>query len=56
MALVGRAVAVAAALLLLVPRAHYVTRIAGGRGAVRVMCEIILLAQNKLEEAKGLSI
>lgn len=36
--------------------AHYVTRIAGGRGAVRELCDIILLAQNKLEDAKGLSI
>ena len=35
---------------------HYVTRIAGGRGAVRELCDIILLAQNKLEDAKGLSI
>ncbi|HGM6861664.1 3-deoxy-manno-octulosonate-8-phosphatase KdsC [Serratia rubidaea] len=56
MAQVGLAVAVADAHPLLTPRAHYVTRIAGGRGAVRELCDIILLAQNKLEDAKGLSI
>ena len=54
MAQVGLAVAVADAHPLLTPRAHYVTRIAGGRGAVRELCDIILLAQNKLEDAKGL--
>ncbi len=56
MAQVGLAVAVADAHPLLTPRAHYVTRIAGGPGAVRELCDIILLAQNKLEDAKGLSI
>jgi 3-deoxy-D-manno-octulosonate 8-phosphate phosphatase (KDO 8-P phosphatase) len=56
MAQVGLAVAVADAHPLLTPRAHYVTRIAGGRGAGRELCDIILLAQNKLEDAKGLSI
>ncbi len=56
MAQVGLAVAVADAHPLLTPRADYVTRIAGGRGAVRELCDIILLAQGKLEEAKGQSI
>ncbi|MNJ73357.1 3-deoxy-D-manno-octulosonate 8-phosphate phosphatase KdsC [compost metagenome] len=56
MAEVGLAVAVADAHPLLLPRAHYVTRINGGRGAVRELCDLILLAQNKLEDAKGLSI
>ncbi|MBG6030036.1 3-deoxy-manno-octulosonate-8-phosphatase KdsC [Proteus hauseri] len=53
---VGLSVAVADAHPLLTPRAHYVTRIAGGRGAVRELCDLILLAQGQLEEAKGLSI
>jgi len=29
-------------------RAHYVTRLSGGRGAVRELCELILEAQGKL--------
>lgn len=53
---VGLSVAVADAHPLLTPRADYVTRIAGGRGAVRELCDLILLAQGRLEEAKGLSI
>ena len=53
---VGLSVAVADAHPLLIPRANYVTRIAGGRGAVREMCDLILLAQGRLDEAKGLSI
>lgn len=53
---VGLSVAVADAHPLLIPRANYVTRIAGGRGAVRELCDLILLAQGRLEEAKGLSI
>jgi 3-deoxy-D-manno-octulosonate 8-phosphate phosphatase (KDO 8-P phosphatase) len=56
MAKVGLSVAVADAHPLLLPRAHYTTRIGGGRGAVREVCDLILLAQDKLEEAKGLSI
>lgn len=56
MAKVGLAVAVADAHPSLIPRAHYVSRIAGGRGAVRELCDIILLAQNKLDDAQGLSI
>ncbi|AAM83744.1 3-deoxy-D-manno-octulosonate 8-phosphate phosphatase KdsC [Yersinia pestis] len=56
MAQVGLSVAVADAHPLLLPKAHYVTRIKGGRGAVREVCDLILLAQDKLEGATGLSI
>jgi 3-deoxy-D-manno-octulosonate 8-phosphate phosphatase (KDO 8-P phosphatase) len=56
MAKVGLSVAVSDAHPLLVPRADYVTHIAGGRGAVREVCDLLLLAQGKLDEAKGLSI
>ncbi|MDN6448972.1 MAG: 3-deoxy-D-manno-octulosonate 8-phosphate phosphatase, partial [Enterobacterales bacterium] len=41
---------------ILLQRAQYVTRIAGGRGAVRELCDLILQSQGKLDEAKGLSI
>ncbi|MBW7981636.1 3-deoxy-manno-octulosonate-8-phosphatase KdsC [Enterobacillus tribolii] len=57
---VGLPVAVADAHPLLLQRvaqrSGYVTRIAGGRGAVRELCDLILQAQGKLDEAKGLSI
>ena len=53
---VGLSVAVADAHPLLIQRADYVTRIAGGRGAVREVCDLLLLAQGKLDEAKGQSI
>ncbi|EKT59631.1 3-deoxy-manno-octulosonate-8-phosphatase KdsC [Providencia burhodogranariea] len=56
MAKVGLSVAVADAHPILLPKADYITRINGGKGAVRELCDLILLAQNKLEEAKGLSI
>ncbi|KNC90662.1 3-deoxy-manno-octulosonate-8-phosphatase KdsC [Trabulsiella odontotermitis] len=56
MAEIGLSIAVADAHPLLLPRADYVTRINGGRGAVREVCDLILLAQGKLEEAKGQSI
>ncbi|WP_017349591.1 3-deoxy-manno-octulosonate-8-phosphatase KdsC [Pantoea sp. A4] len=56
MAKVGLSVAVADAHPVLLPRADYVTRIAGGRGAVRELCDLILLAQNKFEDAKGQSV
>jgi HAD-superfamily hydrolase, subfamily IIIA len=56
MADVGLSVAVADAHPLLPPRADYVTRIEGGRGAVREVCDLLLLAQGKLDEAKGQSI
>lgn len=53
---VGLSVAVKDAHPILLPKADYVTQIAGGRGAVRELCDLILLAQGKLEDAKGLSI
>ncbi|MBV8042249.1 3-deoxy-manno-octulosonate-8-phosphatase KdsC [Pluralibacter sp.] len=56
MAEVGLSVAVADAHPLLIPRADYVTHIAGGKGAVREVCDLLLLAQGKLDEAKGQSI
>ncbi|ORJ51282.1 3-deoxy-D-manno-octulosonate 8-phosphate phosphatase [Kluyvera intermedia] len=56
MAEIGLSVAVADAHPLLIPRADYITRIAGGRGAVREVCDLLLLAQGKLDEAKGQSI
>lgn len=56
MAEVGLSVAVKDAHPILLPKAHYVTQISGGRGAVREICDLILLAQGKLEDAKGLSI
>lgn len=52
----GLSVSVADAHPLLIQRADYVTRINGGRGAVREICDVILMAQNKFEDAKGLSI
>ncbi len=56
MAQVGLSVAVADAHPLLLGRADYVTRIAGGRGAVRELCDLILIAQDKFDDAKGLSV
>ena len=56
MAEVGLSIAVADAHPLLIPRGDYVTRINGGRGAVREVCDLLLLAQGKLDEAKGQSI
>ncbi|NIA73737.1 3-deoxy-manno-octulosonate-8-phosphatase KdsC [Providencia rettgeri] len=56
MAKVGLSVAVADAHPLLLPKADYITRLGGGKGAVRELCDLILLSQGKLEEAKGLSI
>lgn len=53
---VGLSVAVADAHPLLLPKADYVTRIQGGRGAVREVCDLILMSQGLLDEAKGLSI
>jgi len=56
MAKVGLSVAVADAHPVLLPRANYVTRIAGGRGAVREICDLILIAQDKFDDAKGQSV
>jgi len=44
------AVAVADAVIEAKQAAHYVTRLPGGRGAVREVCEIILKAQGRWEE------
>ncbi|WP_058910820.1 3-deoxy-manno-octulosonate-8-phosphatase KdsC [Entomohabitans teleogrylli] len=52
----GLSVAVGDAHPLLLPKADYVTRISGGRGAVREVCDLILLAQDKLDQATGQSI
>lgn len=48
---VGFAVAVPDAPNLVRSHAHYVTSSAGGRGAVRELCELILHAQGKLDDA-----
>lgn len=56
MAKVGLSVAVADAHPLLITKANYITHINGGKGAVRELCDLILLAQDKLEYAQGLSI
>ncbi|NIF49309.1 3-deoxy-manno-octulosonate-8-phosphatase KdsC [Enterobacter sp. Ap-1006] len=53
---VGLSVAVADAHPLLTPKVDYVTRISGGRGAVREICDLLLMAQGRLDEAKGQSI
>ncbi|MBS0849599.1 3-deoxy-manno-octulosonate-8-phosphatase KdsC [Citrobacter sp. JGM124] len=53
---VGFSIAVADAHPLLLPKADYVTQINGGRGAVREVCDLILMSQGLLDEAKGLSI
>ncbi len=56
MADAGLSVTVADAHPAMLPRADYVTRIAGGRGAVREICDLILIAQDKFDMAKGQSI
>ncbi len=53
---VGLSVTVADAHPLMLPKAHYITRMAGGRGAVRELCDVILLAQGKLADVQGLSV
>jgi len=47
----GLAVSVPDAPELVRTRVHHVTRAAGGRGAVREICEAIMRAQNTLEQA-----
>jgi 3-deoxy-D-manno-octulosonate 8-phosphate phosphatase (KDO 8-P phosphatase) len=49
MAAAGFAVAVANAHPWVIERAHWQTRLAGGCGAVRELCDLILLAQGKLD-------
>lgn len=56
MAEVGLSVAVADAHPVLRPRAHYVTHICGGHGAVRELCDLILIAQHKFDDVRGQSI
>ncbi|HOV87686.1 MAG TPA: HAD-IIIA family hydrolase [Syntrophobacteraceae bacterium] len=46
---VGFSVAVAGAVSHVFPYAHYVTKAAGGRGACREVCELILQVQNRWE-------
>ena len=41
---------------LLAQRANYVTRIKGGHGAVREVCDLILQARGEIDAHKGLSI
>lgn len=50
---VGLSVAVADAHPFLVKKAHYVTQLFGGHGAVRELCDTILLAQKKLHRTKS---
>jgi 3-deoxy-D-manno-octulosonate 8-phosphate phosphatase (KDO 8-P phosphatase) len=45
----GLAIAVPDSPALLLEHAHYVTKKAGGRGAVREVCELIMQAQNTWE-------
>lgn len=40
----------------LLPDANYRTRISGGFGAVREVCDLILASQGKLQQARGLSL
>jgi 3-deoxy-D-manno-octulosonate 8-phosphate phosphatase (KDO 8-P phosphatase) len=49
MAAAGFAVAVANAHPWVIERAHWSTKLAGGCGAVRELCDLILLAQSKLQ-------
>lgn len=50
---VGLSVAVSNAYPWLLKQAHYVTYTPGGHGAVRELSDLILLAQGRLEDAKG---
>ncbi|CUR53694.1 3-deoxy-D-manno-octulosonate 8-phosphate phosphatase KdsC [Serratia symbiotica] len=49
---VGLSVAVSNAHPFLINKSHYVTKNLGGHGAIRELCDIILLSQNKLENLK----
>ncbi len=53
MARVGLAVAVADAAPEVLAAAHWVTTLPGGNGAVREVCDLLLKAQGKWEEAIG---
>lgn len=56
MAQCGLAVAVSDAHPLVRQQAHYLTRLAGGQGAVREVCDLILEARGLLLQAQGMSI
>lgn len=53
---VGLAVGVEDAHPALLPHCHYRTRIRGGFGAVRELCDLLLQAQGNLAQAKGMSV
>ena len=52
----GLGVAVADAHPLVRKQANYVTRLKGGRGAVRELCDLVLDARGMLLQAKGMSL
>ncbi|MFP2770068.1 3-deoxy-manno-octulosonate-8-phosphatase KdsC [Oceanisphaera sp. KMM 10153] len=52
----GLGVAVADAHPLVLRQADYITRIEGGRGAVRELCDLLLDARGELEQARGMSL
>ena len=52
----GLGVAVADAHPLVLQRACYTTRTAGGRGAVRELCDLLLDARGQLDQAEGMSV
>ncbi|HIF9513767.1 TPA: 3-deoxy-manno-octulosonate-8-phosphatase KdsC [Photobacterium damselae] len=56
MAKIGLSVCVADGHPLLAQRADFITRIQGGYGAVREICDLILEAKGELDKHKGLSI
>lgn len=53
---VGLAVAVADAHPIVQQQAHYVTQIKGGFGAVRELCDLLLLVRGELDQAQGTSV
>lgn len=50
MSLVGLNITVADGHPLLLSQANYITKASGGKGAVREICDIILIAQNKFQK------
>lgn len=53
---VGLSIAVADAHPLVTRQANLTTRTSGGLGAVREVCDLLLQAQDKLEQAQGISL
>lgn len=53
---IGLSVAVRNAHPLLLQTVDYITNLEGGKGAVREVCDLILIAQDKFDDATGLSI